>query len=117
MRVALGQSKLESMVETAVSIAIGFVVAFSANLVILPLFGFYPDFWANFWLTVFFTVVSIIRSYFVRRLFNWLHLRKTTYRFMCLKCTGTITVIKGVYGATCSNCGPIKDRADFGKRL
>lgn len=59
--------------ETVVSTAIGFVVAFCANLVILPLFGFTPSLHANFWLTVFFTVVSIVRGFLVRRLFNKWH--------------------------------------------
>lgn len=73
MKHALGQTKLESAIETVVSVAIGFVVAFTANLIILPLFGFHPDLWANFWLTVFFTVVSVIRGFLVRRLFNGWH--------------------------------------------
>lgn len=77
----LGQTKLESAIETGVSIAIGFCVAFAANLVILPLFGFHPDLWANFWLTVFFTFVSIIRGFLVRRLFNYWHEKRLKKHF------------------------------------
>lgn len=69
----LGQTKVESAVEVAVSTGIGFSVAFTANLIILPIFGFTPSLSQNFWLTIFFTIVSLVRSYFVRRLFNWWH--------------------------------------------
>lgn len=69
----LGQSRLESAIEVVVSTAIGFIVAFTANLLILPLFGFTPTFSQNFWLTVFFTFVSIVRGIVVRRLFNRWH--------------------------------------------
>lgn len=69
----LGQSRAESIFEVCVSTAIGFIVAFLANLVILPLFGFHPSFSQNFWLTVFFTFVSILRGILIRRLFNRWH--------------------------------------------
>ena len=83
MSVRLGQSKLESGIEIGVSIAIGFGVSFAANFVILPAFGFHISASQNFWITVFFTVVSIIRSWFVRRMFNWWHekrLHKELYK-------------------------------------
>ena len=69
------QKKTHSLLETCISTAIGFGVAFVANATILPLFGFTPTLSQNFWITVFFTVVSVIRGYFVRRLFNWLHVK------------------------------------------
>lgn len=69
----LGQSRAESIFEICLSTAIGFIIAFTANLLILPLFGFTPTFSQNFWLTVFFTVISIIRGILVRRLFNKWH--------------------------------------------
>ena len=69
------QKKKHSLLEACISTMIGFVVAFTANLIILPIFGFHPSFVQNLWLTVFYTVVSVVRSYYVRRLFNWLHAR------------------------------------------
>lgn len=72
----MSQQKKHSLLEAGLSTAIGFVIAFLANLIILPQFGFTPTFVQNFWLTVFFTVVSVIRSYYVRRLFNWLHTKE-----------------------------------------
>lgn len=67
------QSRRHSALETALSTAIGFVVAFLANLVILPAFGYTPSFSDNFLITCFFTAVSLVRGYCVRRFFNWLH--------------------------------------------
>lgn len=72
----LGQSKVESAIEVVVGTTIGFIVAFTANLVILPIFNFHPTVGENVILTIFFTVVSLIRSYYVRRLFNWWHTSK-----------------------------------------
>lgn len=70
------QRRIHSLLETCISTGIGYSVAFSANLIILPLFGFRPSLHENFWLTNFFTVVSLIRGYAVRRLFNWLHVKE-----------------------------------------
>lgn len=67
------QSKKHSLFETLLSTAIGFSVAYLSNLVILPLFGYYITAVDNLWITIFFTVISVIRGYGVRRLFNWLH--------------------------------------------
>ena len=76
MTSALGQRKTHSFLEACISTTIGFIVAFCANLIILPAFGYTPSFGENIILTCFYTVVSIIRGYFVRRLFNWLHVKE-----------------------------------------
>jgi len=69
------QKKKHSLLEVCISTAIGFVIAFISNLIILPIFGFHPTWHQNLWMTVFFTVVSVIRGYYVRRLFNLLHVK------------------------------------------
>lgn len=71
----MSQLKRHSALEVCISTGIGFVVAFTANLIILPPFGFTPTFTQNLFLTIFFTIVSVIRGYAVRRLFNWLHVK------------------------------------------
>lgn len=63
------QSRVMSLVEVATSSLIGFVVSIFANWAILPLFGMYPSFHASFWITLIFMVISVIRSYLVRRFF------------------------------------------------
>lgn len=65
-----GQSRKMSLVEISVSTAIGFVVAFMANAVVMPAFGHHVSASQNFWITVIFTVISIARGYCVRRLFE-----------------------------------------------
>jgi hypothetical protein len=41
--------------------------------VVLPAFGHHITLAQNFWITCIFTVASVVRGYFVRRLFNRLH--------------------------------------------
>ena len=72
----VGQSRRHSAIEAILNILIGVGVAFLGNLVILPYYGFDVTFEQNIGITVFFTVISFIRSYFVRRLFNYLHLKE-----------------------------------------
>lgn len=69
------QQKRHSLMEACLSTLIGFVVAFISNLVILPYFGFHPSLSDDFIMTIFFTFVSVVRGYWVRRLFNHLHVK------------------------------------------
>lgn len=64
------QSKKHSVFESITSTAIGFVINVTAQHLIFPLFGIYVAWSENLLIAVFFTVISIIRGYFVRRLFN-----------------------------------------------
>lgn len=68
-----GQSRRHSMVEAALGTALGYGVAVSANMVIFPLFGIQTTFGTDLLIAGIFTVISFIRSYFIRRLFNFLH--------------------------------------------
>lgn len=65
-----GQSKRMSLAEICFSTAIGFVVAYAANAVVMPAFGHHVSMAENFWITSIFTVISIARGYCVRRLFE-----------------------------------------------
>ena len=64
------QSKLESLTEAIINTFIGFVIAFISQLVFFPIVGIEANLEQNFILTVLFTLVSIIRTYIVRRYFN-----------------------------------------------
>lgn len=60
-----------SIVEAKANIAIGFGVAYAANLIILPFFGIHGnDPVKNLGVTAAFTVVSVVRQLIVRRWFN-----------------------------------------------
>ena len=69
--ILMNQSKLSSMIEVAFNIAIGFTINFIANMWILPAYGFDTLTWkVNLQLGIVYTVISVIRSYVVRRWFN-----------------------------------------------
>ena len=65
------QTRKGSLLEATLNIGSGFIVAMLTwQLVAAPLFGYKVTLQDNFWLTMIFTVVSVVRSYFWRRLFN-----------------------------------------------
>ena len=64
------QSKIDSLIEALLSTFIGFIVSFTANLILMPMLGIPVSLSQNFILTVAFTFVSVARSYLVRRFAN-----------------------------------------------
>lgn len=64
------QSRLGSLIEALFNVLIGFGINFAANLVILPIFGFNVTPTDALGIGVFFTIISIARSYVIRRWFN-----------------------------------------------
>jgi len=66
------QSKRSSAVEALVGTTIGFFTSLGLGMIVYPMFGHRFSFSENLWIVVIFTVVSVLRSYLVRRLFNWL---------------------------------------------
>ena len=64
------QSNLDSLIEALLSTFIGFIVSFTANLILMPMLGIPVSLSQNFILTVAFTFVSVARSYLVRRFAN-----------------------------------------------
>lgn len=65
------QGKRHSIVEALCNTGSGFVIAyFFGQFIVYPLLGVKVSASENFWSTCIFTVVSIVRSYVWRRLFN-----------------------------------------------
>jgi len=64
------QSKRMSMVETCTNVAIGYFVALASQLAIFPMFGIHIPLSDNLAIGAWFTVISIVRGYIVRRVFN-----------------------------------------------
>ena len=64
------QSRLGSFVEAVVNVVIGFTINWVANLVILPMFGFHVTGAQAFHMGLWFTAISVVRSYAIRRWFN-----------------------------------------------
>ena len=67
------QTPTQSAVESVVNVAIGYVVSLAANATILPLFGIAISLSDNLAIGSIYTIVSIARSYCVRRAFNHYH--------------------------------------------
>ena len=66
----MSQSRLMSGVEAVTNVAVGYGVAVGTQLVVLPWFGVHLSLSDNLLIGVVFTVVSLARSYALRRLFN-----------------------------------------------
>lgn len=66
----MSQSKLESAIEVSINTFIGFIVAVFSQIAIFPLFGIIVPISTNIWIGIWFTFVSVIRSYIIRRYFN-----------------------------------------------
>lgn len=75
----MNQTRLGSLVEVCINILIGFSINWIANIYILPLYGFAITGGQAFSMGLIFTVISVIRSYVIRRWFNAM-LRKASER-------------------------------------
>jgi hypothetical protein len=71
------QTSRQSMIESLGGTAIGFIISVLVwQFVVNPVWGFNTTVFQNLNITLLFTVVSVIRSYYVRRIFNHLHTNK-----------------------------------------
>ena len=68
-----GQSKRHSLYEAIVNVLVGYGIALTSQMVIFPVFGIYIPVKDHALIGLFFTAVSIIRSYTLRRIFNKWH--------------------------------------------
>lgn len=66
----MGQTRLESFIEALLNIFIGYIVAVASQIMIFPMFGVHLSFQSNLWMGAWFTLISLIRSYIIRRYFN-----------------------------------------------
>lgn len=66
----MDQSRLGSFVESLCNVAIGYGVALVTQMVVFPWFGITVSLSDNVAIGLIFTVVSIVRSYVLRRVFN-----------------------------------------------
>ena len=68
------QTRLGSFIESLMNIVLGYGVAIASQLLIFPMFDIHIPLSSNLGIGAWFTVISIIRSYTIRRYFNaWLH--------------------------------------------
>ena len=64
------QLKRHSLLESATNIVVGYTINMLANFVIFPLWGWHITLKQNIEIGVIYTVISLLRSYCLRRLFN-----------------------------------------------
>lgn len=64
------QTRIGSLFESAVNIVIGYFVALISQLLVFPMFGIDVPLSTNLWIGAWFTVISLVRSYVIRRWFN-----------------------------------------------
>lgn len=70
------QTRLHSALEAVANIAAGSAIAYAAQVVIFPLYGVHFSTGEHLQIMVLFTVVSLARSYALRRVFNRWHARR-----------------------------------------
>jgi hypothetical protein len=66
----MNQTKAESLLESIVNIFIGYFVALISQILIFPFFDINISLSTNLWIGAWFTVISLVRSYVIRRWFN-----------------------------------------------
>jgi hypothetical protein len=76
------QSKFMSLVESVVSILVGFGISVAAQAYFLPLFGVAISLHQNLMFAGVMTVISIARQFVMRRVFEALHIRRPLSPFM-----------------------------------
>jgi hypothetical protein len=71
------QSRRMSLVEALTNVGVGYGIAVMTQMAIFPLFGLHATLAQNMMMGAIFTVVSIIRSYALRRIFEEIRVRRT----------------------------------------
>ena len=69
------QSRLMSLVESVANVIVGYGVAVVTQILIFPIFGLHTTLAQNLKMGVVFTVVSIARSFALRRVFEAMWMR------------------------------------------
>ena len=66
----MSQSKFTSLIESAANILIGYWCAVVAQLIVFPIMGIDVSLNKNLMIGLVFTLISLLRSYVIRRVFN-----------------------------------------------
>jgi uncharacterized membrane protein YagU involved in acid resistance len=64
------QSRKMSAIETITNVTAGYLVALLSQIIIFPIMGIEASIQENIIIGLWFTIISIIRSYILRRIFN-----------------------------------------------
>jgi len=64
------QTRIQSLIESIMNILIGYFIALLSQLLIFPFFNIHISLGDNLLIGFYFTVISLLRSYSLRRFFN-----------------------------------------------
>ena len=64
------QTKKHSLFESIANTTAGFIISFTSVVLLFPLFGIPIGIDTSLYITLYFTVISIMRGYIIRRVFN-----------------------------------------------
>lgn len=70
------QTRVQSAIEALANVLVGYGVAIASQLLVFPLFGIHVPLSSNLAIGAWFTVISLLRSYVLRRWFNGLKFKK-----------------------------------------
>jgi hypothetical protein len=70
------QSRVQSAIEAVANVAVGYGVALLSQLAVFPMFDIHIPLSSNLAIGAWFTVISLVRSYVIRRWFNGLKFRR-----------------------------------------
>ena len=70
------QTKKQSLIESVVNLFIGTIIAFIIQIYVYELFDIYVTMKQNIYITLIFLVSSLFRSYVLRRLFNFITIKR-----------------------------------------
>ena len=84
----MSQSRTMSLVESIANVSIGYGVAVAAQIAVFPLFGLRTTLAGNLAMGAIFTVVSIARSYCLRRVFERIRARAECSNAAGQRCLG-----------------------------
>ena len=72
------QTKIKSLTESVINTVVGITMSFIIQIIIYPILDIEVDLNQNVIITITFTIVSIFRSYVIRRLFNRQSIKSAT---------------------------------------
>lgn len=103
------QTKKNSLIEAVTNTAVGFGISLAATFAIFPVMGIESSPSKNLVITLFFTVISILRGYLLRRLFNRNEAPPLEYMkdadWHCFNCEIEMSVVIQDQKYFCGNCG------------
>lgn len=66
----MNQTRTQSLIETLFNTAIGFLVAILSQIIVFPIFDIFVPIETNMYIGAWFTIISVVRGYVIRRWFN-----------------------------------------------